>query len=192
MKIRFAIIVIIASLALSSCSAVSGIFATPTPTPDIAATALAAAELAVAQTLTAMPTNTMVPPTNTPEPTATLPPTNTPEPTPTSTSTMIPWFGFISPTGNLDKLPQGFLRIENETSADHIIVAITGTTLKRNQEVWYRWSVSSYDVQTIYWASYNVVVEIPGKTVLYSSFTQANKDKTTMTVTDSGIRIVGP
>lgn len=56
---------------LSACGA-----QTPaTPTPDVLATANAAAATMIAQTQAAMPTATSIPPTNTPEPTPTLAPT---------------------------------------------------------------------------------------------------------------------
>jgi hypothetical protein len=56
---------------LSACGA-----QTPaTPTPDVLATANAAAATMIAQTQAAMPTATPIPPTNTPEPTPTLAPT---------------------------------------------------------------------------------------------------------------------
>jgi len=184
---------LILSLALSSCSAISSVFATPTITPDVPATALAAAQIAVAETLTAMPTNTPVPPTETPVPTATLAPTNTPEPTPTATSTMYPWFVFFAPNPDrLDGLPQGGLRIENHTGEPSIIVTLIGTTAKREQPVYYRYEVPTNTVITVFWGSYDITVEVGTKKTLFASYAQQSKDKTTMSVYLNKVVIVGP
>ena len=140
-----------------------------------------------------MPTNTPVPPTETPVPTETQAPTNTPEPTPTATSTMIPWFGFFAPNSDkLDGLNQGFLLIENHTGEPVIVVNLNGHTLKREQDIYYRWQVTTVAVQTIYWASYDIVVEVGNKKTLYASYVQQGKDKTTLAVYPSKLVITGP
>src|SRR5574341_2229960 len=80
----------------------TSIRASPTSTPDLAATA--AIERAVKLTLTAAvpsPTNTL-PPSSTPEPTTTVPPTDTPAPTTAPTATRKPT---LAPTAALTQPP---------------------------------------------------------------------------------------
>ena len=75
---KFIVFLAAIALLLSAC----GADAEPTISPaDVAASAEAAAWTMVAETMAAVPTNTPIPPTNTPEPTAI--PTDTPVPLPT-------------------------------------------------------------------------------------------------------------
>jgi hypothetical protein len=88
---RFTLILLLASLALfaSACGATPP--AEPAISPeDIQATAVSAAFTIVAETQAAIPTNTPVPPTETPLPTAL--PTDTPVVLPTLESIVIPTF----------------------------------------------------------------------------------------------------
>lgn len=163
---------------------------TAAPTPDIQATVEFLSSTIVAATLTAMPTNTL-PPTSTlqPSPTFTSMPTetstpaetSTPEATPTFEFTPTPWSGTFAP-GNTEGLPTGFLRIENLTGEDMILFTLNGVTLTREQPVTYSNSVTTNLVMTILWAKYQYFIQIPNKRLFTGTFTQGNKDKTTIRV----------
>ncbi|NUQ84188.1 MAG: hypothetical protein HUU11_05700, partial [Anaerolineales bacterium] len=89
---RFKIISLMAlSMAMLVSACGGGTPAEPTVSPqDVQASAVAAALTIVAETNAAIPTNTPVPPTNTPEPTPL--PTDTPVPLPTLDPAVIPTF----------------------------------------------------------------------------------------------------
>lgn len=87
---RFTIIplTLIMAMIISACG---GTPAEPTVNPqDVQASAVAAALTIVAETNAAIPTNTPLPPTDTPVPTA--PPTDTPVPSPTLDPAVVPTF----------------------------------------------------------------------------------------------------
>lgn len=77
-----------AALVISACG---GTPAEPTLSPeDIQSTSVAAAFTIIAETQAAIPTNTPLPPTDTPEPTPL--PTDTPQPSPTLDAAVVPTF----------------------------------------------------------------------------------------------------
>lgn len=113
-------------------TACGGTPAQPTISPqDIQATAVAAAMTIVAETQAAIPTNTPLPPTATPEPTFT--PTETPLPSPTLDPALVPTFtpAPVSTTSGADpcnKVLQGNvsgretkIRLTNETKGSLVI-----------------------------------------------------------------------
>jgi hypothetical protein len=127
------IIITIFSLLVSAC----GSSATPTVNPaDVQNTAIAAAFTVVAETQAAIPTDTPIPPTNTPSPTP--PPTETPLPSPTLNSllalpTGIPTFTAQPPSSTSSgdpcnqpltswKGPSANLTISNETKPQGTLV----------------------------------------------------------------------
>src|SRR5258708_33187303 len=98
-------------LTLSACGAKA------TPTPDVMATANAAASTMIAETQAAMPTDTPIPPTDTP--------TDTPEPSPTIPPIPSPQV-FASPTTAVSSNSGGacngpIQRSKGDTAADFLI-----------------------------------------------------------------------
>jgi hypothetical protein len=184
--------ILITSVLLVSCSA----FPTAAPTPNIEMTISAEVQSMVAETLTAMPTNTPEP-TETPAPTATAIPTETLVPTATSTTdpaslyTPTAWVGTLSP-GNTEGLPDALLHIENQTGNPDVLVSLYGVTLTREQPVYYAWIVERMLNVTILWANYNYTVQVPGKGIFQGSWKQNNWDKTTMVISNKGVKITGP
>jgi hypothetical protein len=187
---NFIYLIFVFSILLSSCSA----FPTPAPTPNIELTIESAADEIVSLTLTAMPTYTIVPTqTSTPVPTSTetLSPEVTATGNPALLTTATPWVGTLSP-GNTDGLPEGLLRIENQTGIPGVVVSLYGVTLKREQPIYYAWNVDRSLNSNILWAAYNYTVIVPGKSTFQGSFTQNNYDKTTFVVSLKGVKITGP
>jgi hypothetical protein len=190
---------------LTSC----GPAPTAAPTPDLNATMSALSGTMVASTLTAQPTNTLVP-TATPLPTetATLAPTETATPAPTATvdplaplATLDPALpGLPTPTaftgsvvqGDLTGLGTALLQVQNLTGVKEIIVTLTGVTIPREVPLYLSYKVTGGMNITIYPGSWQVSVEIPGKRFLTSGFRQTNKDKTTLKVYLTKLVILGP
>ena len=195
---QFALIIILLAI-LAGC----GPAPTPTPTPDLNATMSALSGTMVAGTLTAQPTNTLLPTeTATPLPTetATLPPTETPDPSmPVATlDTSLP--GGPTPTlftgtfvpGDLTGLETAILRVENLSGVKEIIVTITGVTRPREIPVYLSYKVTGALNFNIYMGSWQYKVEIPNKRFITGAFKQTNKDKTTMKVYLQKVVVLGP
>lgn len=124
--LRVSILTVLA-LVISACG---GTPAEPTVSPqDIQSTAVAAAFTIVAETQAAIPTNTPIPPTNTPEPTPL--PTDTPVPPPTIDPALIPTFTPLPPTAGGDPCNKALgssvsgsptkIRLTNETKGSLVI-----------------------------------------------------------------------
>lgn len=182
---------------LSAC----GPAPTQVATPEIEKTVASVAETAVAATLTAQPTSTSIPtktpqPTPTPTRTATATMDLTSSPTPDLTNspagpTTTAWSGSLT-GNNTEGLPVGYLLLENDTGIKDVIVTLMGTTLTREQSVYYSYKVNGSLLITIYWANYNYTIQVPGKKIFSGSFTQNNKDKTTFRISLTKVVIVGP
>jgi len=63
-----------------------------------------------------------------------------------------------------------------------ILFTLNGVTLTREQPITYSNSVSNNLVMTILWARYSYFIQIPNKKLYTGTFTQSNKDKTTIRV----------
>jgi hypothetical protein len=180
---------------------------TPEATPDVQATAAVFANTMVAATLTAQPTPTLAP-TDTPLPTATdtIVPTDVPTLDTSGVATNTPvaattqplagatptvFTGIFAP-GNTDGLPTGLLYIQNSTGVKEIIVSLTGTTLTREQPVFYSWKITSGVAISILLGNYKISVQIPTKGYVLGDFSQQTKDKTTMTVYWNKVVTHGP
>jgi hypothetical protein len=125
---KFSLLLVLTTV-ISACG---GAPAQPTVNPlDIQSTALAAAQTVIAETLAAIPTNTPIPPTNTPEPTPT--PTETPLPLPTLDAALVPTFTptSVSNTSGADPCNKPLsanvsgretkIRLANQTKGDLVI-----------------------------------------------------------------------
>jgi hypothetical protein len=179
---------------LTACSS-----PTPAPTPDTQATIETLSGTMVAATLTAWPSNTPQP-TNTSLPTATLAPTFTATPEILGTATPDPalllptataWSGAFSP-GDTSDLPVGYVLIVNNTKVKGLIVTLNGTTLTREKNIYYSYSVGNSLLITVLQAHYNYIIQIPNKKIFTGSFTQMTKDKTTIRVELDKVVIAGP
>lgn len=186
------------AMLLSACSPAPA----PAPTPDLNATVAAISGTMLAGTLTAQPSSTPLP-TETPQPTATTAPSDTPTPGSAATPSLSPaqitvlaptstaWIGTFSP-GNTNDLPTGILQIINNTGQPEIMVTLNGITTSREQPVYYAYTVNTVLNLNVYWASYQYMVQIPGKRIMTGSYTQQSKDKTTMRVDLTKVAIIGP
>jgi hypothetical protein len=189
-------------LILSAC----GPAPTPAATPDIQGTAAVYAGTMVASTLTAQPTATLAPTqTQLPTATATLQSTDTTAPEPSGALTLTPtpdasmgvmatptvFTGTFAP-GNTTGLPTALLYIQNNTGVKEIIVSLTGTTLTREQPVYYSYKVGAALLITILLGHYQIMVQIPSKGYVRGDFIQSNKDKTIMRVDYNKVVTHGP
>ena len=168
---------------------------TPAPTLDVQSTINSFSATMVASTLTAQPSATSLPTnTSSPSPTFTAFPTETATPdlslptasaTPDLSATLdatpTAWSGTFVP-GDINGLPTGFLRIENLTGQKEITITLEGVTLTREQPVYYSYKVNAALVITVLWARYKYIIQIPNKKIFTGTFTQGNKDKTTIRV----------
>ena len=187
-----AILLFLSIFIFSACGPVP----TAEPTPDIQATAKSVSGTMVAGTLTAQPTATQ-PPTNTPEPTqtSTAIPTATIYQTPTATPTQIvvatptPWTGSF---GDPNENRTGLLLIENMTGEKEIIVSMEGVSLIQNTPFYIAYVVNGNMKIMIPWARYKYTIQIPNKKTFTGTFTQNNKDKTTMRIKMQQVDIIGP
>jgi hypothetical protein len=159
----------------------------------------------LAATLTAQPTPTLLPPTDTPFPTATNtlpPPTETPAPTPTLTptpalsategitATAPPFIGCFTPSGT-NNLSAPF-KLENFTKVT-VTVSINGTTKEGDHTINCSYTVAkgASTIFTLWFGNYTYWVQVPGKKMYQGSFWINDSDKATMQITDKGVRI-GP
>lgn len=185
-------IVLALSIFLTGCS----LGATPEPTPDMQATVDVLMGTSVAATLTAQPTNTLVPtstdtpqPTETPEPIITDTPVPTETPVPTLTLTSVPFVGCFAPagTGNINL---GVFRFENNTKST-VQVYLHGVSLNGNKTVDCSFTVTtSFNTEIIY-GNYDYRVVI-GNRAMTGSFNILSSDKTTMRIFDKKVNIAGP
>lgn len=171
---------------------------TAEPTPDLQATTQSISSTMVAETLTAQPTATQVP-TNTPEPSATptTAPTLTPliEQTPSSTPTQVILATptqFLGTFGDPQDDRKGLLLIENMTGEKEIIISMEGVSLIQNTPFYIAYKVNGNMKVMIPWAHYKYTIQIPNKKTFTGTFTQNNKDKTTMKIKMQQVDIIGP
>lgn len=194
-KIIF-ISLVIATILLSAC----GAEATPTiSVEDIQSTAVAAAFTIVAETQAAIPTATLLPPTETP--TQTPLPTNTPLPLPSlePTFTSIPAGGDPCATRVLGK-PQGkatTIKIDNNVKVRVAVSLYLNETASHN-ECGYRYyelgKNGSVVITDLVYGCYNLWAwNLDGKSFNSAGYGCINNpDKWTFEISEATIKFVGP
>ena len=193
---KYSSLIVILFLLTSACTP-----ATPAaPTPDFAGTIVALSGTTVALTLTAIPTATLEPsstptlvPTETPIPAASETPVPVIQASPTyfNQASATAWEGTLSP-GNTGGLPDGALRLENNSGVKEVIFTFNCITTTRSQPVYYAWKVTGAFNTRILFATCQYVIQIPNKKIFTGTFKIANDDKTTIRVEPRKVIITGP
>jgi hypothetical protein len=187
----------IAAVFMGAC----GLVPSPVPTVDVTAvyqTAEAGVATSVEQTLEAMPTATLrptetpIPPTETPAYTDTPVFTETPSPTATLavTNTSVPFQG-STPSGS-DVGKTCLLRIENKSSIRPITIAFDGVSPNGNTPFYYAYQVELVMMFQLPWGSWNYWIKLGDKKEFRGSFRINNYDKTTIRIYNDRVQIQGP
>ncbi|HXF84321.1 MAG TPA: hypothetical protein VNK49_02950 [Anaerolineales bacterium] len=198
------IFVVLVGMLISAC----GAQATPTINPvDVQNTAVAAAFTMVAETQAAIPTNTPIPPTETPSPTP--PPTETPIALPTLAATLTPTTAASSSGGDpcatrvLSWSPKGkptTIEIVNSTRAT-VIVSLYLNETPDHFECGYRsytlGSRGSVTISDLVYGCYNIwaFTNDPKQNPQVNASGYGcinNPDKWTFEISQSSIKFIGP